>query len=235
MHAGRLSSGKAASIVANHTGDRMAWTASVFALCNAEHLLVACSSREAGSLGASVELVFLKHIASAPTDSFASAERRSVYQCRPVRLVTQDCIGISVPRLRPPLSSPGALLEVASMFLPSAPVVMGLYVLVESTGVVPTIDVATSCRAAQKAITAILKDAKMANVESCLTQEAEARKILVRDWASYAAADRTRCIKPASYMPSYVEWLTCLENAGAIRKPLSSGAGTKVKKRDAAE
>lgn len=103
------------------------------------------------------------------------------------------------------------------MYLPWSPVAVGLYVLVESAGVVPNIDIGATCRAAHKAVTAIIKDAQAADIDSCIRQQRDAREILIKGWAKFPAADRARCINPHHYMPSYVEWLVCLENAQAVR------------------
>ena len=49
------------------------------------------------------------------------------------------------------------------------------------------------------------------DIEVCLSSENGARDQLVKDWATYSGTDRERCIRTAVYLPSYVEWLTCLE------------------------
>jgi hypothetical protein len=108
--------------------------------------------------------------------------------------------------------------SMALMFPSPAAVATGLYVLVEATGAVPVIDVATSCRAMEKAVTAIITGPIGATFENCMKREDDARKTLIRDWSTYPAPDRGRCVNPAHYMPSYVEWLTCLENAKAVRE-----------------
>jgi hypothetical protein len=109
-------------------------------------------------------------------------------------------------------------MQVALMFHPWSLAFMGMVVLVEATGRVPTVDIAATCRAAEKAIQAISKDAKGADFDGCMNQQKEALGILTRDWSNYPAADRARCVNPGAYMPSYAEWLTCLENAEYVRK-----------------
>ena len=53
-----------------------------------------------------------------------------------------------------------------------------------------------------------------------MASEQKAREQLVKDWAQYAAADKSRCVQSGSkvYLPSYIEWLTCLEMEIAVRK-----------------
>jgi hypothetical protein len=103
------------------------------------------------------------------------------------------------------------------MFFPSSPVVIGLHALVAASGAVPTIDVAKTCRAAEKAIIEIMKEARAANFEGCMKQEMAARDSLLKGWAAFPAPDKARCVNPSRYMPSYVEWLSCLETAKAVR------------------
>jgi hypothetical protein len=98
------------------------------------------------------------------------------------------------------------------------PVTAGLFVLVASAGGVPTIDVKKTCQTSQQALTAIFGDQVPTLYDSCLKQEEDARAQLQKDWAALPAADRTLCAQPAVYMPSYVEWLTCVEMQREIRK-----------------
>jgi hypothetical protein len=51
-----------------------------------------------------------------------------------------------------------------------------------------------------------------------MRQEQTDQAQIVKDWASYLAADKTHCVQPKVYMPSYVEWLTCLEIARDVRR-----------------
>jgi hypothetical protein len=44
-----------------------------------------------------------------------------------------------------------------------------------------------------------------------MKQESDARAEIVKNWRSYPAGGRQRCVNTTLYMPSYVEWLTCLE------------------------
>ena len=53
-----------------------------------------------------------------------------------------------------------------------------------------------------------------------MSSEQKAREQIIRDWAQYAPADRTRCVQAGAkvYLPSYVEWLTCLEMETAVKR-----------------
>ena len=80
----------------------------------------------------------------------------------------------------------------------------------QSNGV-PTADIATTCRTSEKALIAIFGAETQQNFESCMNSEKEAREQIVKNWQNFPAEARQRCVSTAGYMPSYVEWLTCLE------------------------
>ena len=50
------------------------------------------------------------------------------------------------------------------------------------------------------------------------TPSQKARDQIVKDRATYAAADKVQCMRTDVYLPSYVEWLTCLEMERDVRK-----------------
>jgi hypothetical protein len=96
---------------------------------------------------------------------------------------------------------------------------------------VPTVDIATTCRTSEKAITSIFGPGNLATFDSCMKQENDARAEILKNWRSYPAGGRQRCINTTGYMPSYVEWLTCLEmeqSVEALRKnnPATNPAAT---------
>jgi len=56
------------------------------------------------------------------------------------------------------------------------------------------------------------------DVNACLDSEQKARDQIVKDGATYASADKKQCMRTDVYLPSYVEWLTCLEMERDVRK-----------------
>jgi hypothetical protein len=76
---------------------------------------------------------------------------------------------------------------------------------------VPTADIATTCRTSEKALIAIFGAETLQNFESCMNSENGAREQIVKNWQDFSAGARQRCVNTTGYMPSYVEWLTCLE------------------------
>src|SRR5947209_4326079 len=93
-------------------------------------------------------------------------------------------------------------------FAAFAPIAVGSHLLVAAPGGLPRIDIAKSCRESSEA----LHVGTSASVyDSCMESEKAAAAKLTKDWAIFPAADKARCVHAAIYLPSYVEWLTCLE------------------------
>jgi hypothetical protein len=100
--------------------------------------------------------------------------------------------------------------------LSSAMFILGAAVPAASAQSVPALNVTATCRdiPADVAGGAARRDS-----QACLKSEDEARTTLVKDWASYPAADRTLCTQTATMggTASYVELLTCLEMRRDVR------------------
>ncbi|MGA7101121.1 MAG: hypothetical protein WB019_12775, partial [Pseudolabrys sp.] len=47
--------------------------------------------------------------------------------------------------------------------------------------------------------------------------EQSAREKLVERWATTSALDKTSCVHPTGYSPSYSEWLGCLDTRDLVR------------------
>ena len=107
------------------------------------------------------------------------------------------------------------------MFLPYIPVAVGSHILVAAVGGggIPTIDIQNTCRVAAGAMVSLIGGTTTENALSgCLSSEQSARDSIVKDWSTFSAADRTQCVRPEVYLPSYVEWLTCLEMERDVRR-----------------
>ena len=102
---------------------------------------------------------------------------------------------------------------------------------VASSASVPSVDIATTCRESEKAITTMFGPGSQLTFDTCMKQENDARAEIVKNWQSYSAGGRQRCVNTTLYMPSYVEWLTCLEmeqSVEALRRnrAAASNSGT---------
>jgi hypothetical protein len=86
-------------------------------------------------------------------------------------------------------------------------------------GDVPTVDIRNTCKIAATAMVRLMGSTSIErDIEICLSSEQSARDQLVKDWSTYSARDRERCVRTGVYLPSYIEWLTCLEMERDVRK-----------------
>jgi hypothetical protein len=106
------------------------------------------------------------------------------------------------------------------MFLPHIPTVVASHILVAaSTSGIPTIDIQNTCRVAAGAMVSLIGGTTTENaLSACLNSEQSARELIIKGWSTFSAADRTQCVRPNVYLPSYVEWITCLEMERDARK-----------------
>jgi hypothetical protein len=84
---------------------------------------------------------------------------------------------------------------------------------------VPTIDIQKTCQAAAGVMISLMGGTTTEqDINSCLDSEQKARDQLVKDRATYSSAQKAQCIQTDVYLPSYVEWLTCLEMERDVRQ-----------------
>jgi hypothetical protein len=96
----------------------------------------------------------------------------------------------------------------------------------------PTIDIQKTCRENVSTLGTMLGGEIQQDLQVCLMDEQAARDQLVKDWASYPAIAKERCVQPKEYLPGYLEWQTCLEMTRDVlkmRKENASGtSGSKA-------
>jgi hypothetical protein len=77
---------------------------------------------------------------------------------------------------------------------------------------IPGIDIQKTCQAAAGAMVSLMGGTTTEqDINACLDSEQKARDQLVKDLATYSSAYKAQCMRTDVYLPSYVEWLTCLE------------------------
>jgi hypothetical protein len=76
---------------------------------------------------------------------------------------------------------------------------------------VPTINLQKGCRAAAAELIATFGNQTNDPYDGCMSDEQAGRDQLVKDWDAFPALAKRFCVQPRAYLPSYVEWLTCLE------------------------
>jgi hypothetical protein len=101
------------------------------------------------------------------------------------------------------------------MLISLVPIALVSHLLVAATGGLPSIDIQKNCRESSDA----LYGSTTANVfDSCVEDEKDASAKLTKGWANFPSADKARCVHAAIYLPSYVEWLTCIEGESTLRR-----------------
>src|SRR5262249_28337106 len=94
---------------------------------------------------------------------------------------------------------------------------------------VPKVAIETSCKAGEGVLSGLSSGTSArTSYDACMDSEQAAREQMIKDWETFAPADRTRCVQPKSYLPSYVEWLTCLEMERDVRKLKQTSPATTV-------
>jgi hypothetical protein len=83
---------------------------------------------------------------------------------------------------------------------------------------VPTVNIGATCRAASVVTVSLLGSTGTNDYQVCMDGENRARETIIKDWNAFAASDRAGCIQPYVYLPSYIEWLTCMEMNKAVRE-----------------
>ena len=106
----------------------------------------------------------------------------------------------------------------------------------------PTIDIQKTCRENISALSTGLGGEINQDLKVCLADEQAARDQLVKDWASYPAIAKQRCVQPKEYLPGYLEWQVCLEltrdvlkmrkeNTSSTKESASSTSGSSARRR----
>jgi hypothetical protein len=88
---------------------------------------------------------------------------------------------------------------------------------VAKDGGVPKLNIEYACHASEQAVAAVVS-VTTDIYKSCLDDENDARNQLDKTWANVPVSDKARCIHPKEFLPSYVEWLTCLEMTRDVKQ-----------------
>jgi hypothetical protein len=75
----------------------------------------------------------------------------------------------------------------------------------------PMIDIEKLCRADIDALRTVFTTSEVQTMDACIADEQAARDQLIKNWASYPALAKARCVQPREYLPSHVEWQSCIE------------------------
>jgi hypothetical protein len=118
------------------------------------------------------------------------------------------------------------------MILPPA-LVLGMHLIMPVSDSVPTLNVDQVCQgiAQQGGVSFHDNDVSEEN-KNCLDSEQATRDELVKQWSSFAPADKTACTNESRMGgdSSYTELLTCLEMARDVRTMQSEQADAAAKR-----
>src|SRR5258708_33981764 len=98
------------------------------------------------------------------------------------------------------------------MYIPFVAVLVGAHLLVAAPTSIPRVDIRKTCEAAAGEMTELMAGSTARHdLDECQNSEQAARAQLAKNWAAFSAVEKAQCVQPSVYLPSYIEWLTCLE------------------------
>lgn len=103
----------------------------------------------------------------------------------------------------------------------TSPVLLLASVLLAHAQDVPVLDIEPVCRGiAQQAATAGERGGPDLGLAQCVKSEQAMREQLVKEWSTFAPADKANCVgeEKSGPLPSYTDLVTCLEMARDARK-----------------
>ena len=84
-------------------------------------------------------------------------------------------------------------------------------------GGLPQFDIQKQCQKIQRAADELTGTKNPGAFDSCVKNEQSAREKLAARWATTSALDKTSCVHPVGWSPSYSEWLGCLDTREYVR------------------
>jgi hypothetical protein len=97
-------------------------------------------------------------------------------------------------------------------------IILGSHLVVMVADNVPRFDIMRGCRLDAAASSGLTEEQPL---KKCVSDEQQALQQLQSQWSQFAEPDRATCITATSSddTPSYVELLTCLQEAREVRGP----------------
>lgn len=84
-------------------------------------------------------------------------------------------------------------------------------------GGLPQFDIQKQCQKIQRAADELTGTKNPGAFDSCVKNEQSAREKLAERWTTISALDKTSCVHPVGWSPSYSEWLGCLDTRDYTR------------------
>ena len=97
-------------------------------------------------------------------------------------------------------------------------IILGPHLVLMVADNVPRFDIARGCRLDSAASSGLTEEQPL---KKCISDEQQALQQLQTQWSQFAPSDRATCTTATSSddTPSYVELLTCLQEAKEVRGP----------------
>ena len=109
---------------------------------------------------------------------------------------------------------------------PFAPLVVGVHLLMVASNGPPTVDIRATCQISVNAVLTTFGRTFTETLDSCVQQQNAALEQIKKNWATYPADAKAHCVQTGVYLPSYIEWLTCLEMEVDVKKFRKEDAAT---------
>jgi hypothetical protein len=95
-------------------------------------------------------------------------------------------------------------------------IILGSHLVVTVADNVPRFDIARGCRLDNAATSGLAEEQPL---KKCVSDEQQARQQLQAQWSQFPKSDRATCTAETNSddTPSYVELLTCLQEARQVR------------------
>ena len=120
----------------------------------------------------------------------------------------------------------------SAMHIRSRIVVAGAIILMAASaalskdGGLPKLDIQKQCQKTQKATDEFTGTKNPDAFNLCVRTEQSAREKLAERWATTSALDKTSCVHPEDWSPSYFEWLGCLDTRDYMRTHAQGSSGS---------
>jgi hypothetical protein len=106
---------------------------------------------------------------------------------------------------------------ILSSFCISCAIVFTTSAALSKDGGLPQLDIQKQCQKVQRAAEEMTGTKIPGVLDSCVQNEQSAREKLVQRWGTTSASDKTSCVHPTGWSPSYSEWLGCLDTRDYTR------------------
>ena len=106
---------------------------------------------------------------------------------------------------------------ISRLIISGAIVLVAASAALSKDGGLPQFDIQKQCQKVQRAADELTGTKNPGAFDSCVKNEQSAREKLAERWATISASDKTSCVHPSGWSPSYSEWLGCLDTRDYTR------------------